>query len=504
MCTPRRTRATEFAATAAVTNTSSAAVTLGTALAVGQTYTGGAGVDTISLTNGWTKAISTGDGNDVVTYAGAAGTGGSVNLGGGTGDVVKMTAALGVTATTDGTFATKVTNFEVLEISDATASAAGLNMAFAGGANSVTLAAGTSGAAYAITNAGAGFTLTQKALNATALSIALAADTPNDTVNLAFTANDGFTNAAAITVSGVENLVITTKDANTTAQANRFIMEIVDTAAKSITVSGDTGVTLTQASTALTSVDASGLTGTGAVGGFTFTSGALAAASTIKGSGAGANTIDFSASVGVVTYTGGSGVDTINFATASTKAHVITLGDGANVVAGGTNGNGGLTITGGKDVDLIDTGSGNDVINAGLGNDVIKSGTGMDVVTGGGGNDTFHFVANSNGNIYTTITDANAGDVLTFVDKGTEVFTSAKITLAGTAVYQDYLNQAASGNGDANGRIGWFQFGGDTFVVQDLSAGTSFVNGTDIVVKLTGLVDLSTATGGGTHILTLV
>ena len=41
---------------------------------------------------------------------------------------------------------------------------------------------------------------------------------------------------------------------------------------------------------------------------------------------------------------------------------------------------------------------------------------------------------------------------------------------------------------------GWFQFGGDTYVVTDVSTATSFVNGTDMVVKLTGLVDLSTAT----------
>ena len=180
------------------------------------------------------------------------------------------------------------------------------------------------------------------------------------------------------------------------------------------------------------------------------------------------------------------------------------MGDGANVVNGGTNGNGGLTVTGGKDVDNISTGSGADVINGGLGNDIIASGTGLDLVTGGGGNDTYTFVANPNGNIYTTITDANAGDVLTFVDHGAEVFTAAKVTLGGTAVYQDYLNQAANGDGGTtNSRIAWFQFGGDTYVVEDNSAGSSFVNGADIVVKLTGLVDLSTATGAGTHVITL-
>jgi len=42
--------------------------------------------------------------------------------------------------------------------------------------------------------------------------------------------------------------------------------------------------------------------------------------------------------------------------------------------------------------------------------------------------------------------------------------------------------------------ITWFQYAGDTYVVQDLSASTSAFATTDIAVKLTGLVDLSTLT----------
>ena len=521
-----------FASTAVITSTSSGAVTLGTALAVGQQYTGGADVDTITLLASGTKAISTGDGNDVVTYAGAFATGGSLDTGAGT-DTIKMTAALGVTATTDNTFMTKVTNFEVIEITDVTASAAGLNMAYAGAANAVTLALGTSGGAYAITNAGAGFTLTQKAADATALSIALASDSgTNDTVNLAFIANDGFTNVGATTVSNVENLVITTKDADAVAQTAKFTMAIVDTAAKSIILSGDTGVALTEVSTALTNVDASGLTGTGVAGGFTFTSGALAADSTIKGSAAGANTIDFSASVGVVTYTGGSGVDTINFVSATTKAHILNLGDGANVVSG-SSANGNNTITTGSGDDTITVGNGNNVISAGDGANTITVGTGANTITAGTGVQTITLGGGSNSvtiavdtgdadivtigapataNNYSTITGLTVGDKLDFADKGTEVWRGGSVALAkvsldpSTALFADYVAASTAGDGSSNGAFAWFNYGGNTYVVEDRSAGVAFVPGTDIIVKLTGTVDLA-ATGHlavlGDHVITL-
>ena len=64
---------------------------------------------------------------------------------------------------------------------------------------------------------------------------------------------------------------------------------------------------------------------------------------------------------------------------------------------------------------------------------------------------------------------------------------------------------AASGTA---GVIRWFQFGGNTYIVQDRSGSADFVNGTDIVVALTGLVDLSTASlaysAGGVPTLAIV
>jgi len=52
--------------------------------------------------------------------------------------------------------------------------------------------------------------------------------------------------------------------------------------------------------------------------------------------------------------------------------------------------------------------------------------------------------------------------------------------------------------------MAWFQFGTDTYVVVDDTVGTNtFVSGTDSVVKLTGLVDLTTATNSAADVLTL-
>ena len=68
----------------------------------------------------------------------------------------------------------------------------------------------------------------------------------------------------------------------------------------------------------------------------------------------------------------------------------------------------------------------------------------LDVVTSNGGNDTFIFSAPTSGNTYSTIADTTAGDKLQFADQGTDTFAAAKIALADTAVFQDYLDAAAT------------------------------------------------------------
>lgn len=120
---------------------------------------------------------------------------------------------------------------------------------------------------------------------------------------------------------------------------------------------------------------------------------------------------------------------------------------------------------------------------------------GHDTASGHGGNDEFVLqYASTSGALFSTITDFNGGDTLRFGTLvGTETFDTTAVTATGT-VLRDWLNAAAAGDGSQNGAVRWFQLGTDTYVVQDHSAAGTFVDGTDTVVKLTGLLALGSAT----------
>ena len=120
--------------------------------------------------------------------------------------------------------------------------------------------------------------------------------------------------------------------------------------------------------------------------------------------------------------------------------------------------------------------------------------------------------ANANGNTYATITDFAKGDTITVTNlalNGTTNFAlGAKVTLADTAAFADYLNAAASGDGSTNTVAKWFTFAGNTYVVFDNSAANTFQNGTtaDQVIKLAGVIDLATAVTqvGGTKAISII
>jgi S-layer protein len=159
------------------------------------------------------------------------------------------------------------------------------------------------------------------------------------------------------------------------------------------------------------------------------------------------------------------------------------------------------TVHGGASSNTLTAGAGTtaDTLIGGAGTDTLVTNGGLDVLTGGAGNDTFMINAPANVNSYATITDATAGDLIEFgATAGTATFSNAKITLAATAVFQDYANAAINAGGAAgtNGYITWFQYNGDTYIVEsrhDATATHDFQNGTDVIVKLAGLHDLSTA-----------
>ena len=414
--------------------------------------------------------------------------------------------AQAVTATGSTTFAGKVSNLEVLRLSAATGAAAAINMTNADGINSLSIAGATVGA-LAVSNAAANFTLTQRALTSFASSIALASDVGTaDNVNLAYSAADGFTSSAAFTIANVETLTVSTTDADTTAQTAVIVTPLTATSAKTVTVAGNMGVSFIGGltNTTLTTVDASGLTASGAFGGLTWTAGALAASSVIKGSAAGTNTVIFSAAntaATFVTYTGGTGADTITGSNGLNN--VVNLGNGTNSFT--STGAGNNTVTGGTGVDTITVGIGSNTISTGAGNDVVHIGaaSGLNTVDVGAGTDTVILDAiQTAAGYYTSITGMSAGDIVDLSDvTGTSVAVSAqtvmgaKITLGGASSFATYLDAATAGDGHtANTVLSWFQFGGNTYIVEDTSAASTFQDGADTVVELVGAITLTTST----------
>ena len=213
-----------------------------------------------------------------------------------------------------------------------------------------------------------------------------------------------------------------------------------------------------------------------------------------------------------------------NASARNTTLFDITTGAGADSVQGGsggdtiaTNGNGDTvvanqgndTITTGLGNDSIVLGLGNDSIDAGAGNDTVTSGNGSEQITLGIGTDTVNVLrVQTSQFIYSTITDltftgsANAAQGLdtltgwnTGADGANETFNTTAISLGANATFVDYLNAGTATNG-TQGEISWFQFNGNTYIVQDNNAALSYTVGSDMVIEIAGLQDLSTMTVG--------
>jgi S-layer protein len=147
-----------------------------------------------------------------------------------------------------------------------------------------------------------------------------------------------------------------------------------------------------------------------------------------------------------------------------------------------------------------------DILIGGSNADTLKAGTNSGSLTGNAGNDTFDVSAAVTGATSsfntTTVTDFSKGDVLKVAAKGTEAFTATAVNVSAASTLAAAIDLASAGDGSTNGIIRWFQFGGNTYVVEDVSAGTT-IQAADIVVKLTGTLDLSTSTfSAAAHTLT--
>ncbi|MBJ7313302.1 DUF4214 domain-containing protein [Rugamonas sp. CCM 8940] len=330
-----------------VTNTAGA--TLTTALAVGASFTGGAGADSIAL-GATTKAIAMGAGDDTVTTSGLVGTGGAVDGGAGN-DTLVMTAVEADAADADGTFNSHFTSFEALNLSGATGTVT-LDMAGIKAINQVTVATATALTLNNITTGGS-LTITGASTLET-INVANATFNNADVFSVNVSNSGAALNAGTVAIANVETVNINTVDTGTGASVAATIdsLTLQATSATKIVVAGNNGLNLTNTgNVAVTSFDASGVVANGSTD----------TAANLAVTFVSANTTT------AVAITGGAGNDTLT-------------------------GNAGVdTIKGGAGADALSGLAGNDNLDGGAGNDTITGGAGSDTLIGGAGNDTFVF-----------------------------------------------------------------------------------------------------------------
>ncbi len=246
-------------------------------------------------------------------------------------------------------------------------------------------------------------------------------------------------------------------------------------------------------------------------------------------------TVDASAYTGALTITG---LSAKLIATGAT----ITGGTGVDAITGGV---GADVITGGKGGDTLKGDTGNDQINGGDGGDTIFGDAGSDALTGGAGTDTFKIIVGDSDSItinmdkisdFAALAADQEYDVLsTFGNDGTnggardsaatllsaaiatdvaavtsetdtvtaDLSAVGKITLGGAdkanvntlaewfAVAKIMLGNGSVTSDDTESTIAFFEFSGNTYVVEETTVDTS---ATEVItwniVELTGKVDI--------------
>ncbi|MFD0666780.1 beta strand repeat-containing protein [Ramlibacter sp. MAHUQ-53] len=513
--------------------------------AVNATYTGGAGVDNVTLSaTAPAKAVSLGAGDDSLTLATGTTTSTATLSGGDGTDTLVMAAADAATASATATFATKIDGFEKLSLGTVAA-----------GQNKTVNLANLDGISYVTTAGGAA---TSQAAPTVTIVTTQGTSTTHETAAVTFPALSA---GMSITIAGVTATAI--NDATSSEVAAAFF-GYSPTGSANVSVSGSyttwagpsmsgstvffdygangnvtdltyTATGLGPGSLTLTNMAANGTleitaAGTGAVVTLADATGTADILNVIvkNGSGINAGTVDAAGVETIALVVTDSDVVTVT----TPDTHTITLKDAAlktvtlsgnananlnldaNVTAltsvnasalGGkltfatsASGTSAVTVTGGAGNDVLTANRAGDVLVGGAGNDTLSIRSNGVTVTGGAGADVFNVdFAVNNVNAYGTITDLQAGDTIKF-NAGANAFKSAKVTLGTTAVFADYANAAIANTTD--GGLAWFQFGGDTYVVQNIAAGsaTEFTANLDIIVKVTGLVDLSTASFNAT------
>jgi len=326
-----------------------------------------------------------------------------------------------------------------------------------------------------------------------------------DSVNLKLTSTNGFTNTGVITIADVEAVNVVTDDSDTTAATAAFVAPLDIAATETLTVSGDAGLDLTGSTlTALTSLNAAGLTATGAAGGVTVTLVNTGGASVITSAGNDAIILAAAAVGKSNSVFAGAGDDAVTGGTGNDNIYgeggddVILGGGGVDLLDGGagddvvTGGAGSDLIFGGEGDDSLDGSGGTDSISGGAGADVITGGAGADTLTGGTGRDAFVIGASDSGVTATTIDKISDFGVLSVAIASTDTFASAAafqaLTKGGAGA--DVLDIATSTLVTASAIT---QFGTTPMTALAAVTGTDLLVTSDVkyAVNTKGLVTLS-------------
>jgi S-layer protein len=441
-----------------------------------------AGTKSVDLAGSTLGALKT------VTVTGSAGL--TIDASGATVTAVNTTGTTGtVTATVDASKATYTggAGKDNVTLSSTTVSKA---VATGGGDDSVTLAAGTASIAASVSGGEGTDTLVMAAADATTVSVSdvfetkidgfeklsLQAMAANATVNLANLDDINY----VVSAGGAFTLNIDNMASGGTVELTGAVtavdVDLADATGTSDSLNLVTKVALADVN--FGTVDASGIE-------------SIALTVTDTSTTAAVNTATLSiadAALNTLTITGNGHL------ALTTNSVVLSKVDGSAMtgnLTASTNGTVSQQILGGAGKDTLTAVGNGDLLNGGAGADTLIITGNLATLTGGAGADTFNVAdATTNVNSYATITDATAGDVIKFAASAA-TFNASKVTLADTAVFQDFANAAIALTD--TGAVSWFQFGGNTYIVQNVSNDASaFTNGTDIIVKLTGTVDLST------------
>lgn len=518
------------------------------------TYAGGAGVDNVTIGNAGTaisKSVSLGGGDDKLTLVGAVATP-TANLDGGTGsNTIAMNNASAVDVTKNGNFAAKIDNFQKLEITDKQTTAGTINLAnldninyvISNGSDSATAAA--TPASFTVdladtTEISTGDSLTfdggtyngAGSVSANALALALGGLTYTNWhvksvsgTTITFEANTAGT-GTTVPAGAVFTLTDTDSSSdfaqNTTAstagvEAGAAVLaQTIDKLASGGTLelvgaSAGVIVQVTDAATGTADVlnvvanaavtNAATPTDLGKVVANKVETINVEAKDTITGTDVSTNTLKIDGDKATTVNVKGAGNLTLTF-TAESKALTVVDGSTAtgnlNITSVKNDGEN-LVIKGGLAADTLTSAGQNDKLFGNEGNDVLKAAGTIALVelSGGAGIDSFD-VSTANSKTAASvvrITDFEKGETIKFAANANASFLSTKFELTGGAGLSDYVGQAIAKAyeyaGDNAFGIAWFQQGGNTYIVQDKGATAGAFDNQDVVVELTGLVDLS-------------